>query len=356
MTEQQSIERPRTDVIAPTPITPRRRWVRALAPQRISALYFLLLVFVVFSIWVPDSFLAASTWRSLLNNESVVALVAIGFSIPMVAAGFDLAIGTEAGFAGVLVAELLTKQIPVALAIVIVLAVGALIGAVSGFLVVRARIDSFIATLGVSSVLTALTLAVSGGLQILNLPDSFNSISSTSFGVTVSVWVLIVLALIVYYVLERTPVGRRVYATGGNIEAARLAGVRTSRITMLSFIAGGAVAAVAGILETSFIGAGDPSLGSSYLLPALAGVFLGSTQFRGGRVNVWGTVIALYVLAAGTTGLQLAGAPNWIPDLFNGVALLVAVGVTKYRRGARTGNRFAVIRRVILRQRNQDGA
>ncbi len=153
------------------------------------------------------------------------------------------------------------------------------------------------------------------------------------------------MTLVVWYVLEWTPIGRRVYATGGNPEAARLAGVRTSIVTVVCLLVCGVIAAAAGILNSARLGVGDPTVGPDYLLPALAGVFLGATQFRGGRVNVWGTVIAVYVLATGTTGLQLAGAPVWVPDLFNGVALLVAVGVARYQ--GRPSRRMAAVRALL---------
>jgi ribose transport system permease protein len=131
-------------------------------------------------------------------------------------------------------------------------------------------------------------------------------------------------------VLERTPLGRRIYATGGNIEAAKLAGVRTSVIIVGSLMVCGAVAALGGILLTARLGNADPTVGPSFLLPAFTAAFLGSTQFRRGRFNVWGTVLAVYVLAVGVKGLQLSGAPVWIPDAFNGAALILAVGMAAY--------------------------
>jgi ribose transport system permease protein len=106
----------------------------------------------------------------------------------------------------------------------------------------------------------------------------------------------------------------------------------------------GAIAALAGVLISSRLGTGDPTIGPAYLLPAFSAAFLGSTQFRGGRFDVWGTVVAVYVLATGVKGLQLAGAPIWIPDLFNGVALLVAVGLAKYQRAA---YRAGAVRRLL---------
>jgi ribose transport system permease protein len=234
---------------------------------------------------------------------------------------------------------LVNHGVPVVPAIVLTVLVGALIGLINGLLVVRARIDSFIATLGMSSVLLALIAWLSNSEQILGLSNGFQGIANDQiFGITLPVYLMLALAFVVWYVLERTPLGRRVYATGGNTDAARLAGVRTSLVVIGALVACGAIAAASGILVSAELGAGDPTIGPAYLLPAFSAVFLGSTQFKGGRFNVWGTVLAVYVLATGVKGLQLAGAPVWIPDLFNGAALLLAVGLARYQGAAhRTG-------------------
>jgi ribose transport system permease protein len=237
--------------------------------------------------------------------------------------------------------------VPTVLAIPLTIVVGAVVGIVQGLLIVRARIDSFIATLGASSVLLALLAWLANSQQILGLSSGFQQVGNKQlFGLTLPFYILIGLALIVWYVLECTPVGRRVYATGGNIEAARLAGIRTPLVILAALAACGAIAATSGILVSSQLGVGDPTIGPPYLLPAFSAAFLGSTQFRDGRFNVWGTVVAVYVLASGVKGLQLAGAPVWIPDLFNGLALLLAVGLAKYQIAP---HRTSAIRRLLGR-------
>jgi ribose transport system permease protein len=233
-------------------------------------------------------------------------------------------------------------------AIALTLVGGGLVGVAQGLLITKARIDSIIATLGVSSLLTAVIAWVSGSTQILNLPTKFESIGLDQLlGLTLPVWIMLGLAVIVWYVMERTPVGRRLYATGGNVEAARLAGVSTSRVLIGAMVACGILAAVAGLLASSQIDTGDPTIGPGYLLPTFSAAFLGSTQFRGGRFNVWGTVAAAYTLAVGVKGLQLAGAPVWLPALFNGAALLLAVGLARYER---TTARAAAISRLTRRR------
>jgi ribose transport system permease protein len=324
----------------------RQAALRALSFRNVSALYVFVVVFVVFSLWIPKTFLDVDVWRTLLDANAITALVAVALVLPLSAGCFNLAIGAEVGLGAILVAWLLSDRgSPIGLSIAVTLGAGAAIGALNGLLIVKARIDSFIATMGVSSILLATIAWISDSQQILGLGSSFQSLARTEVaGITLPVYILLAIALCVWYVLERTPVGRRVYATGGNAEAARLAGVRTSSVVLGTLIACGVITALAGILTSSRIAAGDPTVGPAFLLPAFAAAFLGSTQFRRGRFNVWGTVVAVYVLATGIKGLQLAGAPVWIPDLFNGVALLLAVGLAKYERvGAQAG----AIRRLL---------
>jgi ribose transport system permease protein len=309
-----------------------RNLARALSFRNISALYIFVAMFILFSIWVPDTFLRWDTWKTLFDSQAVTAIVAIGLVVALSAGTYDLAIGAELGFGAIVVAWFLVdKGVAVVPAIALTLLVGAIVGLLNGLLIVKVKIDSFIATLGVSSILLALIAWVSSSQQILGLGEGFQNIGTTEIlDVTIPVYLMLLVGLVVWYVLERTPVGRRIYATGGNIEAARLAGVKVSRIIVGCLIACGVIATFAGILVSANIGTGDPTIGPAYLLPAFSAAFLGSTQFRGGRFNVWGTVVAVYVLATGVKGLQLAGAPLWIPDLFNGVALLLAVGLAKF--------------------------
>jgi ribose transport system permease protein len=341
---------PDTEKVVPTlPKTPSRQGFRLrkfTSFQNISAIYVFIAIFIVFAIWVPDTFLVSSTWVSLLDSQAVTAVLAIGLVITMAAGAFDLAIGAELGFGSIMVAWLLVVHgIPLIPAIILALLAGGLVGLVSGMLIVYGHIDSFIATLGLSSVLLALTAWISHSQQILGIPSGLTTIGTTKiFGITLPVYIMLILAVLVWYLLERTPLGRRVYATGGNIEAARLAGVRVSAVLIGALVAGGAVAALAGILVSARLGTGDPTIGPAYLLPAFSAAFLGSTQFRGGRFNVWGTVVAVYVLATGVLGLQLAGAPVWIPDFFNGAALLIAVGMAR-SQGA--NGRFSAVRRLF---------
>ncbi|WP_405010034.1 ABC transporter permease [Kitasatospora sp. NBC_01539] len=312
---------------------------RAVAFRNVSALYLLAFMVTVFALWVPDTFLTSGTWRSLLSDQAITCLVAVGLVVPTAAGVIDLAIGAEVGLGAVLVARLLVGHVPLPVAVVLSLLAGAAVGGFSWLMITRARIPSFIATLAIASLLAAATAWVSDSQQIVDLPAGFAELGTGQlFGITYPVYVMLAVAGLLWYVLEHTPAGRRIHATGGNPQAAALVGVRPSRIVLSALVTSGVVAALGGLLLTSQLSTGDPTVGPGYLLPVIAAVFLGSTQFRGGRFNIWGTVVAAYTLAVGVKGLQLAGLPVWIPDLFNGAALLAAVGLAAWRRtpGTRT--------------------
>jgi len=339
------------DASSPTPrgsVGSETLWVRSkklLSFRNISAIYIFIAIVLVFSWLIPATFLSTSTWRTLLDNQVITGLAALALLVPLASGVFNLAIGVQVGAGSILSAYLLVDAgLPGPMVIVLTLFSGVVIGAASAFLIVQVRIDSFIATLGVSSLLAAGITAISNAQQILGVPDSFANFGvANAGGITYSFILLMLVAIVLWYLLERTPSGRRVYATGGNIDAARLSGVNTTVVIYGSLMACGSIAALAGILLTSRLGNADPTIGPAFLVPAFTAAFLGSTQFRGGRFNVWGTMVSVYVLAAGVKGLQLWGAPIWIPDAFNGFSLLLAVGLAKFQGG----DGYRLIRRTL---------
>jgi ribose transport system permease protein len=309
--------------------------------DRFSALYLWVIFIVVFGVWSPHEFLTRPTFQSVASSQAIAGIVAIAVLIPLACGQFDLSVGANANFTGICVILLqANKHWSVWPAILVSLLLGVLIGAVNGLLVVRFGISSFIATLGMSSVLSAADIIVTNSQQPSPVATAawVNLTQTKVFGVQIVVLYLLVLGLIVWWMLAHTPVGRYLYATGGNAEAARLSGVRVDRWSWLSLTMAGGIAGLGGILFTSLTG---PSLtfGPTLLLPAFAAAFLGSTQLQPGRFNVWGTLIAIYVLATGVQGLQLVSGQQWLSDMFNGVALIVAVGLAVNRQRRITGDK-----------------
>lgn len=298
--------------------------------DRFSGLYVWALLIVIFGLWVPDTFLTVQTLRNIASQEAITAMLALGLLIPLAAGAYDLSIGAMLGLALVLVTyfQSVLSWSPL-VAIVATLAAGAVVGVLNGLVVVGLRVNSFIATLGMSSILTALIFWVSGGQQITtNIPQGFKDLGRTEVAsIPLPVIYLAVLVLVLWIVMEWRPLGRKLYATGGNPVAARLSGVRTDRLVFLSLICSATIAALAGIVFGARIGSASLTAGPPFLLPAFAAVFLGSTQIRNGRANVLGTLIAVYLLATGVKGLLLVGVPLWVSDLFHGVTLIGAVAL-----------------------------
>ena len=329
------------------PPAPRRR-LPDLQLARFSGLYLWAAIIVVFAIAIPDSFLTSTTAKSIASDQSITAIVALAALIPLACGCFDISVAQLVGTSAVVAGSLMSKSgVSPELAIAITLLFGLAVGLINGIVVARIGVDSLVATLGMSSILLALSGLLTKYQFVGPFPDSFKSIVSGDLvGIPVITVYMAVVALIVWYLLEHTPLGRRVFAIGAGEDAARLAGVRTGRLKMGAFLASGLLSSVAGLLLAAKIGQVGPTVGPEYLLPAFAACFLGTTQIKPGRFNVLGTLLALYLLATGVTGLQLIGGELWITDLFNGVALIIAVSasILAAKRKSRRQKRVAAAR------------
>jgi ribose transport system permease protein len=290
---------------------------------------------VVFAIWKPDLFPTAQTAKSTLNQYAITGLAGLSIVMPLAAGIFDLSIGSTIGFAGVFAGwSLNTLGLPPAAACALTLVVGLGIGLLNSLVVVRMKIDSFIGTLATGSIIAALTLWVSGQQIITGkLSGSFTDIASTSIGgIQLPVLYMLVVMVALGYVLEQTVFGRHIYAAGYGPDVARLVGLRVARLRTISLLCSGVLASFAGVALASRLGSADPTVGPEYLIPAFSAAFVGASQFRHGRFNPWGTVVAVLMIGTGSVGLLLAGTQQWIPQVFQGAVLIAAVGVTGIQR------------------------
>jgi ribose transport system permease protein len=311
---------------------------------RFGLLGLLVILWIFFSIMRPESFATIDNFRLILDQKTLVVLLAFAAMMPLIIGRFDLSVAAMMSFSNVLVVGLIVKQgLPAWAAILIAIAVSAFLGLVNGAIVVRFKVDAFVATLGTSSIIDGIANAYSGGRAIQDLegkiPKGFNDITREQFlGIPQAVLIVGVIAVIVGIVLSALPVGRRMYATGGNERAAQLTGIATNLYVIGSFVAAGLLAGIAGVLSGSRLGTATPGSSGSMLLPAFAGAFLGATTIRPGRFNVLGAIIAVYMLAVAVSGLQQMTAPIWLREGFNGTALVVAVAASQWalsRRRAR---------------------
>ncbi|MFG2472869.1 ABC transporter permease [Streptomyces canus] len=303
------------------------------------------LLYLAFSLALPDTFPTQDTVDSILSNQSIPAILALAAMVPIVTGAFDLSIGYGLGLAHVVVLWLVVeKGWPWPLACLTVLAGGLAVGVLNGVVVEFGRIDSFIATLGTGSMMYAVTGWITDGSRIVpgpqGLPPAFTDLYDSSFlGLPVPAFYVLALAAVLWLVLERLPLGRYLYVVGSNPRAADLVGIPTRRYTVYAFAASGLIVGFAGVLLAAQQQIGNPSVGLDYLLPAFVGALLGSTAIKPGRPNALGTVVAVAVLAVGLTGIGQLGAEFWTVPLFNGGTLLIAVGLAGYaaRRRLRGG-------------------
>lgn len=313
-----------------------RRRLSASFAERYAGVGLLALLFAVFAIRMPSTFLTYDNLVGILGNETISAIMALGLLIPLAAGVFDISIGNMMTLAMVIVIALFQDtggHIPIAVAVIAVLGAALVVGAANALLVVKLKIDPFIATIGTGSIILGMSQLIAHGETLSeHVPDAFTTIGRTKVGgMPITVVYALVLALLVWYLLRYTPLGRMVYATGAGREAARLSGVRTDRILVLAFLFSALCAGVAGVVFAARIGSAPPDVGSSYLLPAFATAFLGSTIIQPGRFNVVGLLVAIFIIAVGINGLQLMGIPFWVVATFQGAALIVAVVLSRLR-------------------------
>jgi ribose transport system permease protein len=296
---------------------------------------------ILFSILLPNTFPTMLNLRAILSDKAIIALLSLAAMIPMVAGRIDLTVGYGIVLWHILAISLQTMYgLPWPVAVVIVLLLGVLTGVLNGILVEVARIDSFIATLGTGTILYALALWHTGGRQMVGqLPDAFYAINGTFiFGLPITALYVLAITVTLWVVLEYTPIGRYLYAIGANQRAAELNGIPTRKFVVGAFVSSGVMTALAGVLLASKLRIGQASVGLEFLLPALVGAFLGSTTIKPGRVNVWGTIVGVMILAVGISGIQQFGGSFWVEPMFNGATLLIAIGIAGYaqrKKGAK---------------------
>lgn len=308
----------------------------AVSASRFALPVLLVLFIVLFSILAPQTFATVTNMKTILSTQAVLAVLALAAMMTLVIGEFDLSIGAQMGLAAVLFPGLSAGGfLPLPVAMIGAILATTVIGLVNGILVAKVKINSFIATIGVAALIAAAVLAYTGGSVIYaGVPPELLTIAAFSpFGIPGPVIYVAVIALLVWLLLQRTPFGRRMAAVGGSRDAAKLSGINTDRVTIVTFTLAGVLCGISGVLMASQLGSGSPTVGPGHLLPAFAAAFLGATSFRVGQFNVWGTIFAVLTIATGVAGLNLLGLPSWVQPAFNGAALLIAVTATRYLRG-----------------------
>ena len=313
--------------------TRTRAGVRARLPNfflRYGILVVWLAIAIVFSILEPNTFFTFGNLQTIAGSQAVLVFVALAL-LPTLAAGeFDVSVASITGISLVLVGDLnVLHHWPIGLAIVLALAVGILAGATNGIFVVFAQVPSIIVTLGMGTLLLGVTLGINtqstGGIS----PALVSATHATFLGFPLAFYYGVILTVILWYVFSFTPLGRYIQFVGGGRSVARLSGIPVQPIRLGAFIAGGFLSALGGVILAGWLSASDPNVSSTYLLPAFAAAFLGSSVFEPGRFNAWGTFVAVYFLVTGVVGLELLGLASWINQVFYGASLIIAVAISR---------------------------
>jgi ribose transport system permease protein len=294
-------------------------------------------VIVVFWIWVPETFGTLANFQNIFGSQSALLVLTLGLVVSLSAGEFDLSVGAAFSVgASVLTWLEVDHGWPVLVAIVVVLLIGVCIGAANALLSVRLGIPSIIVTLGTSTLIGGLLLGIAGPKIRSGLDAGYvDLVRGKIFGLPGSFWFALALTTVLWYVLQHTPLGRKLLFVGKGREVARLAGVKVDGIRFGSMICSAVFAVTAGMILAGTSASAQVGVGDGYLLPAFAAAFLGATAIIPGQFNAWGSWIAVYFLLTGITGLSMAGYAGWPERVFYGGALLVAVVLQQVAARAR---------------------
>lgn len=305
------------------------RWLRTY-----GTFFGFVIMVAVFAALRPTIFLSLNNLRNITEQVAILAIVAGGMTIVMAAGDFDLSVGTLASLCGVIVADLLIKGLDVGPSIAIALAVGAIAGAFNGLLVAYAGLSAFVATLATMTAYRGLSLWYTGGSTLFSgLNEAFRPIGQGATGsIPNAVLIMVGVLVLAWFLLEQTTLGRRLYAIGGNAEAAFLAGINVRLLRMVAFVCSGIGAAIAGIVLTSRLFSAHPTAGEPLMLNAIAAVFLGMTMFREGEAHVPGALFGVLILGVLSNGLNILQVNSYLQIVLTGVIIILAVLVSGLAR------------------------
>jgi len=285
-----------------------------------------LILFLTFSLLRPDVFPQWRNLRNIIEQIATLSIVSAGVTIVMITGDFDLSVGSLASLTGIVTALLMKSGLGVAPSILAGLGLGLAGGLVNGVLVAYGGLSAFVATLATMTAYGGAALLVAEGATIFGLPPAFRWLGQSTYGpIPVPVFFMLLVVLLVWLILEQTTYGRRVYAIGGNQEAAYMSGINTRLIRLTTFCLSGVTAAFGGILLTSRLFSAHPQAGSPFMLNAAAAVFLGMTVYREGEAHIFGTLLGVLIMGVMGNGLNILGVNTYVQSILTGVIIVLAV-------------------------------
>ncbi|WP_158923868.1 ABC transporter permease [Acidisphaera sp. S103] len=324
---------------APREVAATRQNAVARFCHRFALLFAWALTIVLFGVLEPDSFLQLQNFTSIFNSQAVLVVLTCSLVVTLTSSEYDLSAASVLSLSAMLIAILNTQQaVPIGWAIVVALLAGLVVGAINGILVVVIGVESIIATLGMGSLVSGITLWISHSNLVSGISNTLVElvIVPRFFGISLGFVYAVVIVAALWFFLTYTPLGRQLLFVGRGRRIARLSGLPVGKLRFGALMAGSFLAAVAGVLYAGTSASADPNSGDSFMLPAFAAAFLGSTAIVPGRFNAWGSFAAVYFLVTGIYGLSLMGIQVFIQNLFYGGALIIAVALSIMVRRSET--------------------
>nr|WP_188372560.1 ribose ABC transporter permease [Vibrio cholerae] len=294
-----------------------------------KSLIALLFLVVVVSFLNPN-FFTVDNLLNILRQTSVNAIIAVGMTLVILTAGIDLSVGSVLALCGAFAATLVAMEVPVLVAVSTALLAGAALGAISGIIIAKGKVQAFIATLVTMTLLRGVTMVYTDGRPIstgfTDTADTFAWFGTGyALGIPVPVWLMVVVFAGAWYLLNHTRFGRYVYAVGGNESATRLSGINVDRVKIGVYAICGLLAALAGIIVTSRLSSAQPTAGMGYELDAIAAVVLGGTSLMGGKGRIMGTLIGALIIGFLNNALNLLDVSSYYQMIAKAVVILLAV-------------------------------
>jgi ribose transport system permease protein len=303
--------------------------VRRMVAERPTYVIFAL-VTLFFIVFAPN-FATLGTAEAILRVTALVTIMAVGMTFVIICAEIDLSVGSVASWSTMVTGLLYQAGMPTFVTPVLVLLMGAAIGLVTGLLVTKVKIPSFLVTLGMLSVFDGLSLTITNTEPVPIIDDTFSNLfwNGTYLDIPAPIWWTVVVVLIGFYLLQMTVFGRRVYAVGGNLTAARFSGIKSDRIKILAFVFSSMTAVLAGMLLAARSTSGNPSLGTGLELDVIAAVIIGGTSLFGGEGDIPGSVIGAIFIGILGFGLLVMGLTTSVQEIIKGAIIILAVALNR---------------------------
>lgn len=290
----------------------------------------LVILSIVFGI-LSSKFLTGNNWMNILQQAAINGCIALGMTMVIITGGIDLSVGSVMAFSSMIMAMLMEAGTPPVIAVLLGMLMGVAAGALNGVLISYLNLQPFLVTMGTMSLFRGLTLIISDGLPVRGFSSPFvNFMASLNAVFPIPIIILLVFAVVIYFVIRYTRYGQHLFAIGGNEEATRLSGINTKRVKITTYALSGFAASLAGIIYLGRLAAADPQAGASYEMNAIAAAAIGGASLAGGKGSIVGTIIGVLILQALNNGLTLCNVQSFYQTFAIGLIIIVATIIDHY--------------------------